>query len=742
LKVGEGDSFRARTAAHLDDANKADEMIESFQEMESSLSKERQRELSQHLEDIIMDKYELDDKIFTTSKGTGGPLEHTLEPWELAMDLEPVAEWYGSKYIEDIFREAKRRMGIEEAATPVGKPVVDDAYESALDAMEAADDAIPITGLPDQTLVYLTGLNDPVRISQLSHADLVPTSLLENQKFSAALFEDMVIDPEIGKDLKRYLSSFIKKDVKNQLKAAAIWYTDMFKQFATIVWPAFHGRNDISGFINSMYGGAFDPDQVGPMRWIMPYINAGKLRFGNAIKGLANTDHFKNMDISDEAAAQAMLDGVVGKGLLGPKHNISDVAGPVAESTGVFSSPRGSVVPAIHQAGDMAQPNVRLRDRLAEAIVMSEEEIGTNIPVVSRIPGSKTFFRTLERAKGLGHQLASEQEYYLRVAPVIAYLQRGMSLSDAITKVKLTQVDYNALSSMEKHYLRRIIPFYTFTRRQIPFVLEELSNPSSGMSTMIKGVARGKRAGEDPNEPTPDWLSTGISIPLGKTEAGLSRYLTNMGGFLGGPEDVLSLLKPGHGPMETVGRTLSGLGARANPIGQQFFEMTAQRSLFYQRPFSELKSPTARLIGQLSDSEQMPKYPSMQLDALLSRIPGYSRLVSSARTLTDSTRRPIRSEDGSVNVGNVLARTLPFAMGMRYTDTDLAASRNKVLQGRIEELLARNPNVSKFSKMYVPESRLGALSPEELEAYLLYKKLGSEASKASYARRKAAEYSN
>jgi len=44
--------------------------------------------------------------------------------------------------------------------------------------------------------------------------------------------------------------------------------------------------------------------------------------------------------------------------------------------------------------------------------------------------------------------------------------------------------------------------------------------------------------------------------------------------------------------------------------------------------------------------------------------------------------------------------------------------------------------------MYVPENRLGALSPEELEFYLLYKKLGSEASKASYARRKAAEYSN
>ena len=93
-------------------------------------------------------------------------------------------------------------------------------------------------------------------------------------------------------------------------------------------------------------------------------------------------------------------------------------------------------------------------------------------------------------------------------------------------------------------------------------------------------------------------------------------------------------------------------------------------------------------------------------------------------------------------MANVLARTVPALSGVRVTDTDLVGNRNKLLQERIEEILRRNPNVSKFSKMYVPENRLGSLSPEELEFYLLYKKLGSEASKASHARRKAAAYSN
>jgi len=90
----------------------------------------------------------------------------------------------------------------------------------------------------------------------------------------------------------------------------------------------------------------------------------------------------------------------------------------------------------------------------------------------------------------------------------------------------------------------------------------------------------------------------------------------------------------------------------------------------------------------------------------------------------------------------MLARVLPASTGIKITDIDPTRGRNKILQERLENMLARNPNVSKFSKMYVPESKLGALSPEELQYYMMYKKLGSEASRASYARRKAAEYSN
>ena len=635
---------------------------------------------------------------------------------------------FGKLNIQDIPTKLPPTRALSTVPGNVSETVLPKISPKPAQVVDAAEEVI------DDAVVFLTGIDNPIPRSSLYSTDEFSNSFLKVH--GENLFQNMVIDPEIGGDLTRYLSSFVKHDVKSELQAATIWFTDLFKQYATSMWPAFHVRNVVSGFVNSMYGGAFDPDTFGPMRWIKPYLDAKALRKGNGVEGLGGVEYFKGRGLSDEAASQEMIDGVVGGGLLGPGQHMSDTAVEGSDRVGSFLNSKESIVPSINQAGDVVNPNTSFGERLTEAMSISEKELGGNLP------GLRQLGRGTERVRAAGYQLGNEAEYYLRMAPVIAYLRKGMSLPDAIAKVKLTQVDYKALSQMERHYFRRIIPFYTFTRRQIPFVLEEISNPSSGMSMMTKGLTSAKRSMEDPNEPIPDWISTGVSMPLGKTDSGMNRYLTNMGGMIGGAEDVFSLLKPGHGILDTAKRIGGGLMSRANPLLQAPVEHMADYSFFHQRPFSEMKSPTARLIGQVTGTEQLPKYPSVQLDALLSRLPGYGRAVSTARSLTDWPRRPIRGEDGKISVANVLARTVPALSGVRVTDTDLVGNRNKLLQERIEEILRRNPNVSKFSKMYVPENRLGSLSPEELEFYLLYKKLGSEASKASHARRKAAAYSN
>ena len=599
-------------------------------------------------------------------------------------------------------------------------------------------------GFP-RTVVKLKDVDETFDLKELIHLHEFPNHMLKKEKyggFSEELLGNFVIEPELADDLKRYLDSFTKRDITNEFVAVVDWFTNSFKDLATSLWPAFHFRNFISGQVNNMYSGAYDPERVGLMKWVQPVKDAMLLAQGKSIKGLGKLQIFKGM--SDEQISQAIVDAAIGWGLVGPGQHLSDLTQHADELTNNFLRQAGGPSPVI------GKPDAKgyfrgSWDRILGAGKLGDEAVGEVLG--KAVPGYTKAARFGTGYKRAGFQFGNEVEWLNRISPLIAHLKKGLSMEEAIMKVKLAQVDYKALTPFEKSWFKRIIPFYTFTRRQIPFVLENISDPSSGMSQMAKTMFRTKQAMEDPDDPTPDWISHGVNLPLhklglGGSQPGMARYLTGLGGAIGGAEDVMSLFSPGHGPMDAMARSSARMGARANPIAQVPIEMMTGVSLFHQRPYKDMKSPTARLLGQVSGSEFVPKFPSPQLDMLLQRIPGFGRAVSTARTMVDSTRRPIFDEEGGFSVGNLLARTVPAVTGAKVHDTDMSRIKNRLLQNRLEEILSRNPNMVKFAQIYIPEDKLGALSQEELEAYMLYKKLGSAAARASYARKKAAEYSN
>ena len=571
----------------------------------------------------------------------------------------------------------------------------------------------------------------------------VPNHILDNEEFSEELLRNFIIEPELADDLKRYLDSFTKRDITNELEATVDWFTNSFKDLATSLWPAFHFRNFVSGQVNNMYSGAYDPEKMGIMKWVQPVKDAMLLAQGKAIKGLQSHPMFKGM--SDEQISQAIVDAAIGWGLVGPGQHSGDFAGQADDLVNNFLKRTGGPNPVVGIEDTSYLRGAASRTKAAGGI--GDEVVGAvgkyTVPGFTNSKGVRGF----TGYKRMGFQLGNEVEWLNRISPLVAHLRKGLSIEEAVMKVKLAQVDYKALTPWEKNWFKKVIPFYTFTRRQVPFVLENISDPSSGMSQMAKTMFRTKDAMDDPNDPTPDWISHGVNLPLhklglGGSQPGMARYMTGLGGMIGGAEDVMGLISPGHSPLDTAGRTMGKWGAKLNPLAQVPVEMMTGVSLFHQRPFADMNSSTARLLGEVTGSEFVPKYPSAQLDMLLQRIPGYGRGISTARTLMDRTRRPIIDEEGNFSVGNLLARTVPAGTGMKVHDTDIGRIKNRLLQGRLEEILSRNPNMVKFSQIYIPEDKLGALSQEEREAYMLYKKLGSEASKASRARKKAAEYSN
>jgi len=538
------------------------------------------------------------------------------------------------------------------------------------------------------------------------------------------VFKELQLPNDLAADVTRYVKEFTDPSSMSEWVLAFDRMTDLLKSSFTTPWPAFHFRNFLSGQVNNYMIGAFDPTRMGPRKYMQPVWDAKTLMRGGTIKNIADQiPMFKGgKNIPDWAKAD-------------PDKYVSDWIRAQSRAGGL-------VAPAQAREQLLALGEAAGYDPLTTRF-MGEVPGSTRLRhKVRDVWGSKELHAG-KKFMGSARAVGYEVEGYNRLAPLIAFLKQGFSLDEAIKKVKLAQVDYTMLSDFERKVMRRIIPFYTFTRRQIPFVIEQLANPASAMSQTVKGISRVQGQMVDPENPMPDWISSDFAIPLPGGAEGQQRYLTRAGGMLGGMEDVFSLLKPGRTAMSGIRRTLSGIGSRMHPGIQAPVELATGQSLFLQRPLSETKPATARLIGGITGSEQVPSFPGPITESVVSRLPFFGRSVSTLRSLTDP-RRPL-TVDGELSALNLAARMMPSIMGVRISEVNMDRIKNRIMQEAIEEHLKHNTSIRTFKHIYVPEAELANMDEESRALYLLYKQISSEAAKAARARKKeqsqAAAYS-
>lgn len=91
---------------------------------------------------------------------------------------------------------------------------------------------------------------------------------------------------------------------------------------------------------------------------------------------------------------------------------------------------------------------------------------------------------------------------------------KGMSPEEAAKKVKEVQYDYSDLTPFERNVMKRAIPFYTWSRMNIPFQLKSLINDPRSYAGINKiRLNAQSTAGLDENN-TPDFMKNNFAIPL------------------------------------------------------------------------------------------------------------------------------------------------------------------------------------------------------------------------------------
>lgn len=101
-----------------------------------------------------------------------------------------------------------------------------------------------------------------------------------------------------------------------------------------------------------------------------------------------------------------------------------------------------------------------------------------------------------------------------RLAMFIDGLENGLNPMRASLRTKATLYDYSQLTKFEKDIVRRVVPFYTWVRNNVPKQFEILATDPKGVLIPIRTAAISRR---EQDTPLPAWVERNVPLIVGST---------------------------------------------------------------------------------------------------------------------------------------------------------------------------------------------------------------------------------
>lgn len=119
----------------------------------------------------------------------------------------------------------------------------------------------------------------------------------------------------------------------------------------------------------------------------------------------------------------------------------------------------------------------------------------------------------------IGRRTGRAIENEARMINFMSNLKKGLDIEDAAARTKQFLFDYDNLSIFEKDVMRRLIPFYTWTKKNIALQLRELTKQPGKQAAIAKMFETlnnmfGKEQTEEERQFTPDFIQQGLNILL------------------------------------------------------------------------------------------------------------------------------------------------------------------------------------------------------------------------------------
>ena len=418
-------------------------------------------------------------------------------------------------------------------------------------------------------------------------------------------------------------------------------WNNAWKRGVTTIFAPFHERNRLGGLWTNYVGGIldlegeraaseigrrnilknardyrFDPEMV-PLEYKKYVTDEGRIRFDRS-----NPEHMADVsggvfqpltkqfqtavDLEDSIATQILMHEIGANGIWSSNVSIQDIAMAKRDPNIFLKQGRALAGDPSMQMGDYQTRgqywgNIArtTKDVVKEHPIMTAADAVSIYSGVGAIPGAlfgkgsiggryglgSDWSRLLDTSEVdvsalyyLGDIMGAEVEFMNRVAPYLGMRRKGINPMVAAQKVAKAQIDYSALTHFESTVMRKIFPFYSFTRGMLPNVLEDLvTNPGGARSLAVRLTEKAQRDGGFKYE-TPSWLREQPFFPVQGMGDDFSRTYINLGLPFGDTLNVIPFPSKGSSGM------FRDLAGDANPIVKSAFEAITDQDVSTGRP--------------------------------------------------------------------------------------------------------------------------------------------------------------
>ena len=169
---------------------------------------------------------------------------------------------------------------------------------------------------------------------------------------------------------------------------------------------------------------------------------------------------------------------------------------------------------------------------------MMAVEKGVELKQVAKTFGKQ---RVIETAKtlGLGQEaipfkigrgIGQFIEHQQKATAYITALGQGKAIPQALKLAEAAGFDYRALTRFESQIMRRIVPFYSFTRKNIELQLKTLGENPQRINQVLRFFGSiGETISEEEKQALPDFIKESLGIKLQDTPEGLKQYISSFG---------------------------------------------------------------------------------------------------------------------------------------------------------------------------------------------------------------------